>query len=85
MDNFVSEEFKQMCISNQVEVSISARPNPGDPFRAMRLLNIKSFSDTTVRVFQQDRKKQVHDIPAFGSVQLQLTHDEQLPVIERVN
>jgi hypothetical protein len=81
----VSEEFNQMCVENQVEVQIQARPNPGNPYIAQRMLTIRSFSDSTVRVYQFDKKQQIHEIPAFGSIQLMLmTQDEALPRIEKV-
>jgi hypothetical protein len=82
----VSEEFNQMCVNNQVECSVQARPNPGNPYRAMRMLTFRSFSDSTIRVYQFDEKKQVHEIPAFGSIQVMLmTPDEPLPRIEKVD
>jgi len=80
----VSEEFNQMCIDNQVEVTIQARPNPGSPYNATRVLTIRSFSEKIIKVYQLDRKKQEHTIPPFGSIQLMLlTADEPLPRIEK--
>lgn len=81
----VSEEFNQMCVDNHVEVTFQAHPNPGSPYQSMRLLTFRNFSDSTIRVYQFDRKKQVHDIPARGTIQVMLLNsDEPLPRIEKV-
>ena len=82
--SLVSEEFNQMCVDNQVECTVQARPNPGNPYQAMRMLTFRNFSDSTVKVYQLNKKKQVHQIPAFGSIELMLAPDEELPKIEKV-
>jgi len=81
----VSEEFNQMCIDNQVEVTIQARPNPGNPYVATRLLTIRSFSDSVIKVYQQGSKEQIHMIPAHGSVEVMLmSSNDPLPRFEKV-
>jgi hypothetical protein len=80
----VSEEFNQMCMDECVEVQVQAMPNPGDPFRAIRMLTIRNFNDTTVRVMQYNDKNTVHYIPAKGSVQMTLAAIEPMPSIERM-
>lgn len=82
--SLVTEAFNQMCVDHQVECSIQPLANPGNPFRAMRMLKFRNFSNDTVRVFQFDSKKQIHEIPAQGSVELMLGPDEPLPILEKV-
>jgi len=78
------EEFSQMCVNNQVEVTIQARPNPGNPYVATRMLKIRSFSDNVIKVYQQGSKEQIHMIPAHGSVEIMLmSSSDPLPRIEK--
>jgi hypothetical protein len=83
--SLISEEFNQLCIDNQVEVSVKPLPNPGTPYQAIRMLEIKSFSDSVVCVTQNDTKRTTHYIPAHGSIQMILRPDELLPNIEKVS
>jgi hypothetical protein len=80
----VSEEYNQMCIDNQCECTVQAFPNPGDPYRAMRMLTFRNFSDCVVKVYQYDDEQQVHSIPAHGSIQVLLGSNEPLPTLEKV-
>ena len=80
----VSDEFNQMCVEACVEVQVQALPNPGDPFRAIRILTIRNFNDTTVRVTQFDAKNTISHIPSKGSVQVMLGAIEPMPTFERI-
>lgn len=82
--SLVSEEFNQMCVDNNVEVTVKALPNPGNPYQAVRMLEFKSFTDSVIRVTQYDHKNTVHNIPARGSIQMVLGASESLPLIEKV-
>lgn len=83
--SLVSEEFNRLCVQNRVEFTIKPLPNPGNPFQSIRMAEVRSFSDQTVRVIQNDRNKTVHNIPAQGSVQFTMKPDEPLPDIEQVD
>lgn len=82
--SLVSEEFNQLCVANQVEVTVQAFPNPGNPYRAMRKLTIRSFSDSIIRVMQYNAKSQIHNIPERGSIEILLSESEPMPLIEKV-
>jgi len=82
--SLVSEEYNQMCVDNHVEATVQAFPNPGSPFKAMRLVTFRNFNETTIRVIQFDRDGKTHDIPGKGTVQVMLMPDEPLPIFEKV-
>jgi hypothetical protein len=83
--SLVSEEFNELCVLNQVEVAVKPLPNPGSPYQAVRMLEIRSFSDSVVCITQNDSNRTTHYIPARGSIQMILKSDEQLPNIEKVS
>lgn len=80
----VPPEFNQLCIDNQVEVTVQAFSNPGNPYRAMRKLSFHNFSDNVIVVRQFNAKNQSHNIPARGTLEILLMNDEPLPMIEKV-
>lgn len=82
--SLISEEFSQLCIDNQVEVTVKPLPNPGNPYQSVRMLEFRSFSDSTVLVMQNNSKRTEHYIPARGSIQLTIKADEPLPNIQKV-
>jgi hypothetical protein len=84
MSNQISEEFTELCVVNLVEARIQPLPNPGNPYQAVRMLEIKSFSNSVVRITQKNNKKTEHYIPAGGTVQMIIKPDEHLPSIETV-
>lgn len=79
----IPEEFKEHCDSLSVTVSLRPFPNPGNPYRAMRLLEFKNYSTKFVDVQQYDRKAKKHIIPASGSLQIMLAPDEMYPTLTR--
>jgi hypothetical protein len=72
-----------MCVDARVEARVQATPNPGDPYRAMRLITFKNFSEIPAKVTQYNKKNQTHIIPGKGELQIMLTPDEQLPLVEK--
>lgn len=82
--SLVSNEFNDMCIEFRVEVTIQILSNPGDIFRSMRVITFRNFSDETIKVLQQDKRKSVHYIPGKGTVQVMIAPDESLPMFERI-
>jgi hypothetical protein len=85
LPSLISEEFNQLCIDLHVEVTVRPLPNPGNPYQAVRMLEFKSFSDTVIRITQNDSNSTVHNIPARGSIQMILKPGELLPNIEKVS
>ena len=82
--NFISEEFNQWCVQNNVQVTVKPLPNPGNPYQAVRMLEFRSFSRSVIKVTQKDRNRTEHYIPAEGTIQFIIKPDEQLPDIEKV-
>lgn len=74
-----------MCARFKVETQIQALPNPGDVYRAMRLITFRNFSNDTLKLIQFDEQQQTHLIPAKGSVVVMLGPQESLPKIEKAN
>lgn len=72
-----------MCTRVQVEARVQPSANPGSPMRAMRLITFRNFNSETVKVTQQNKRKQVHIIPAKGELQIMLMPDESLPTVEK--
>lgn len=83
--SLVSDAFNDMCVEQRVEARVQASPNPGDPFRAMRLVTLKNFNTVNVKVTQQNKRKQVHILLPKGELQIMLKPDEDLPIVEKEN
>lgn len=81
----VSDEFNRVCTDMLVEAKITASPNPGDPFRSMRLVHIHSFNNSVIVVTQKNKKKTTTRIPSKGECDIMLTPDEEMPTIEKEN
>jgi hypothetical protein len=79
--SLVSQEFNNQCTAANVEATIQAFPNPGDPERAERLITFRNFSKRMVTVIQRDPKKKHHIIPIGGELKIMVRASEELPVV----
>lgn len=77
----VSDEFNQMCVDFHVEATVQVFPNPGNLKSAPRMITFRSFVNETIKVV---RGAKIDLIPAKGTVQVMLQHDEPLPKLERM-
>jgi hypothetical protein len=82
--SLVSEDFNQLCTSMLIEAKVQVLPNPGDPFRSVRIITLRSFNTCVVSVTQKNKKQTKTLIPAKGEGEIMLMPDEELPVIEKV-
>lgn len=83
--SLISEEFNELCVLNKVEAIVRPLANPGNPYQAVRMMEIRSFNNSVVCVTQNNSKRTQHFIPAMGSVQMILGSSESLPTIEQVS
>jgi hypothetical protein len=72
-----------MCVEMRVEARVQASPNPGNPWRAMRLITFKNFNNEPVNVFEQGRKKKKHVIPAKGELLIAIPPDDDYPIVTK--
>jgi hypothetical protein len=70
-----------MCVEQKVEARVQASPNPGNPWRAMRLIIFKNFNNDCVTVFEQGKRKQRHVIPPRGDLQIAIAPDDDYPIV----
>ena len=81
--SLASEDFNRLCTENRVEAKIQAYPNPGNPFRAMRLITFTNFNNEPMTIVQQNVRKKRHLLPAKGTLDIMLAPDEPMPEIEK--
>ena len=79
----VPREFTDLCTQMRVEASVSATPNPGDPFNAMRLIRLRNFNNEPIRITQYNRRNTVTTIPAQGAGDIMLAPGEDMLNIEK--
>jgi hypothetical protein len=78
----ISEIFNEYCKQAHVECRVQGYPNPGDPYRSMKMLVFRNFNNDIVRVVRQNQRKDVLFIPAHGELQFVLGFDEPLPYLD---
>ena len=81
--SLVTPEFNQMCVEAGVEARVQPMVNPGNPFRAMRLITFKNFGNGMVTVTQYDKKRTKNILQPKGELQIMLQNDEHLPLIQK--
>lgn len=81
--SLVSEEFNRLCTDMLVEARVTALPNPGDPYRSMRIIHFHSFNNCVVVITQSDKKKTKTRVPAKGECDIMLSPNEDMPTIEK--
>lgn len=83
-DKGITDEFNALCAEYKIQCRVSAMPNPGDPFRASRLLHFKSFNNSMIVIRQNNKKKTVTQIPARGECDILLLPEEDYPKFSEV-
>jgi hypothetical protein len=81
----VSSEFNAECSVAGVEATINPFPNPGNPSEFLRQIKFRNLNiKEEVKVYQQDRRKQIHIIPPTGELTIAVPATEKLPRLEKV-
>jgi hypothetical protein len=81
--SLVSDDYNHLCAEYRVEARVQAFPNPGDVFKALRLVTFTNFNNDPLTVIQQDRTKKRHFLPAKGTLEVMLLPGESMPTFER--
>lgn len=81
----VTTEFNAECSVAGVEATINPFPNPGNPPQFLRQIKFRNLNLTEeVKIYQQDKRKQVHTVGPMSELTIAVPATEQLPRMEKV-